>query len=1077
MKLKQIQLQGFKSFVDRTVLNFTDNITCVVGPNGCGKSNIVDSIRWAMGEMSAKQLRGGIMEDVIFHGSENLPATGMAEVTLVFDNTDGMAPVEYKSFSEIQVTRRLFRSGESEYYINKTHCRLKDITDLFLGSGAGTKAYSMVEQGRIDSIVTMKPEQRRSLVEEAAGVSKYRIRKLEATRKMEATRQNLLRIRDIIIELKRQMNSLNRQAKKAERFNKYRELLKDIELELVTFKALSLKDEKTKVKEALKTLENKELEIGSMLEKAQSGLEQKKTGILEIERGLSFVQSEMVEASRGAERSEQALVMLRQKKESLERDSKRLETEKEELFARNKSISVEIEDLQKEEKNLLESIVQAEDALKRAEFSKNDKNREYNELLEATNTLEKHSVSIKSQSEKLLERVSWAGKRKQELENRKLIIKERQAKIEITVEEQARTNLSYNEKLYQINKELNSIKDSFAGCEHELGEGKKKREEVSGLLKELESRHTSLASRLASLLEMKKNFEGYQSGVKAIMKRKDEMAAQGMNGTYNLITEVISTGPEYELALEAVLGERLQTVLVKNRSHGLDHINFLKEESSGRSSFAPLEGATYPDLSVPSGLQEIGAQPLAAKVQVVEKFEPAIKSLIGNALLVDDIISAAEAREKAGSTHTLVTKEGVLLDPAGIIAGGSPDSFSGFLQKKREMEELEEKVSELAEKRDQTREELENINARIKELTQNWEVLRDRSYRMEIEKNNLEKDLRQGTNLFNSLKGEIENLKREIEEIEESGKDLAIEAEEAQAIIDRDKISLERVITDLTDRRGSLQRLRAERDAEAETCTSAQIRAAGLFEKKESIKKQIQRLVKTIEEIKTGTQRREKELNELSSKFDELAAGMESGEKDRDLAVIKAKELESKVNEERAAYEKELEILRNSEGEIKEIYNNRESIKNNRMETELLMSQLKLRWEGLEENVSDKFSRGLDDVVSELGEYISADFPVNDKKDKREELKIKLERMGNVNLTAIEEFDELNERYTFLTNQEADLIQALDSLEETIAKINSTYKRAFKKTFEHVNKMFQEVFPRLFQAEKRSCNLPTLTTF
>jgi chromosome segregation protein len=1066
MKLKQIQLQGFKSFVDRTVLGFTDNITCIVGPNGCGKSNIVDAIRWAMGEMSAKQLRGGSMEDVIFHGSENLPPTGMAEVTLVFDNSDGLAPPEYKSFSEIQITRRLFRSGDSEYYINKTPCRLRDITDLFLGSGAGTKAYSMVEQGRIDNIVTMKPEQRRSLVEEAAGVSKYRIRKQEASRKMEATRQNLLRIRDIIIELKRQMNSLNRQAKKAERFNKYRQTLKEIELELVTFKALGLKEEQNKVKESLTELENKEIEISTTLEKAQSGLEQKKTGIIDIERGLSEVQSRMLEAGREAERAEQALVMLVQKRESLDRDSSRLSNEKEELSARNGSISGEIKSLEKEEKNLSESIVQAEDVLKRAEFSRDEKNREYNELREAADTLDKHLVSIKSESEKLLERVSWAGKRKEELERRKGVIKERQAKLEVSIEEQARTNLSYNEKLYQLNKELSSIKDSFAQCENDLSTNKKTRDEVSETLKNLESEHTSLASRLESLLEMRKNFEGYQSGVKAIMKRKDKLAAEGMNGTYNLITEVIKTEPEYELALEAVLGERLQTVLVKSREHGLDNINFLREESGGRSSFAPLEGASCPEISVPSVLLEVGARPLAAQVQVVEKFEPAVKSILGDALLVDDIISAAEAREKSGSNHTLVTKDGVLLDPAGIIAGGSPDSFAGFLQKKREMEELEEKVTILRGQIDQTREKLEGVNSKIKELTQNWETLRDRSYRMEIEKNNLEKDLRQGTNTFNSLKGEIENLKIEIEEVVESGKDLDIESEEAKATIDRDKIALDRVMADLEDRRGSLHRLKAERDGEAERCTSAQIRAAGLSEKKQSIKNQLSRLANAVEEINTGLKRRDQELNDLSAKFEELKTGMEQGKTRRDQVVVTARDLETKVEEERARYEKESEILRSSEGEIKEIFNDREKVKNHRMETELLMSQLKLKWEGLEENVSDKFSRGLDDVLLELGELIGDQFPINDKNAKREELKRKLERMGNVNLTAIEEFDELNDRYTFLTNQEADLIQALDNLEETIAKINSTYKRAFKKTFEHVNTMFQEVFPRLFLGGK-----------
>ncbi len=1066
MKLKQIQLQGFKTFVERTVLDFTDHISCVVGPNGCGKSNIVDAIRWAMGEMSAKTLRGGSMEDVIFHGSDDMGPVGMAEVTLIFDNAERLAPPEYADCAEIQITRRLFRSGESEYYINRVPVRLKDITDLFLGSGAGTRAYSVIAQGRIDEIVTMKPEQRRALIEEAAGVSKYRVRRLEATRKMDATRQNLLRVKDITTELQRQMNSLRRQAKKAERYKEYRQELKRTELEIAAFRAREIRLESEKIEKSLADIMARELEIQSGLEKAESEIESERAEMIGLERTLSSSQALLLEASREVERDEHALLTIKHQRESMNRDLERVRAEIGELKGREKSIAEESASLKDEKEALEKDIASAGEDVRAAAASKEEKDRAYRELIEASEVLEKHALGLKAKIEKLEARLEWGVRRKEELKDRGEKLEERKQKVEAGMEERARANISYNEKLYKLKRELEEHQDKLANAERVLAEARSARARLDEELKSLQAEHAGALSRLMSLQEMQKNFEGYQDGVKSIMARKDKLAAEGRNGTYSLITEVIKTEPDYELALEALLGERLQTIMVKDHEHGLDNIRYLRKEGAGRSSFAPLEGFGAARIETPPALREMGAVALAEKVSVEPKFEPVVKALIGDALVVDDIEAAARARREAGAANSLVTRDGIVLDRLGVLAGGSADAFSGFLKKKREVEELSQKVRDLASSRDSARTRLAESDEKIKELAAQWEQLKERSHRLEIEKNNHQKDLRQGTDLYNSMREEMTGIETDMEAAAESIMDVEREAEGALIEIENDKAALEKVNSDLSDRKGNLARLRAERDAEGEKLTSAQVKSAGLVEKLQSLNKHSERLGSAAREVKLGVEKREKEIEEIAARIGFLDEDEEKALAKREASSGSAADLEKKLEKEREDYGSRMDGMKAKEDVLKSERSRLNEVRNQKMETELARSQLKMKMENLSEKVSDKFFKTIDEVLESMGDAVGPDYPIEEKRKLREETRDKLDRMGDVNLTAIEEFEELNERYTFLTNQEADLIQALENLDSTILKINSAYKRAFKSSFEKVNERFQEVFPKLFVGGK-----------
>ncbi|HUT53445.1 MAG TPA: chromosome segregation protein SMC [bacterium] len=1066
MKLKQIQLQGFKSFVDRTVINFTTDITCVVGPNGCGKSNLVDAIRWSLGEQSVKHLRGGTMEDVIFHGTEDMPAVGMAEVAMIFDNSDALCPPEYAGFPELQVTRRLFRSGESEYYINRAPSRLKDITDLFLGSGVGTRAYSIIEQGRIEGIITMKPEQRRTLIEEAAGVSKYRVRKLEAARKMEATRQNLLRIRDIIAELKRQMNSLNRQAKKAERYKEYRGQLREVETELAAYKARGIIAEQQAVAEKLAEISDRELELSARLESRSAELEAEKTSLLELEREAGAAQARAVEASRAAEKLESELNMLRQEAAGLGRTVERLAGEHQELAARAKSVAAEQAEARAECDGLARSIASAEEELNKAEAALNQKEAEYRELAEAADVLSRLALNLKAGVEKLEERIAWTDRRRAELDEQKARAQERREKLEQAIEEQARTNLSYNEKLYQVRKDLAEQGRSLEIREQDLAKAKTVQAVAADRLQNVQQSYTMAHSRLASLEEMKQNFEGCQRGVKAIMARKSALEAQGRNGTYGLIADAVSIDPEYETALEAVLGEKLQSIFVRTRRHGLDNIQYLREAGEGRGSFVPIEGVVQREVSVPAALMEAGAVPLAQKVRVEGEFAPVVKALVGDALVVNDIERAAELRESVGALNALVTREGVVMDRVGAVAGGSADTMGGLLAKNREMEELNELIASLTGERRSAEDELHAAQLRIEEAADAFNQDRERMHRLEIEKNNIEKDLWQGTNAYNATKEEQGTLLVDLAAIEETVAGLEREKEDARAGVIREGEARASVENDQESRRSVLARIHAEREAESQRRTAEKVRVASFHEKLAGQLKHMERLEAARAEAIAGMEKRERESEETRTRISELTARDAELKERHGRAMVAATEAADAAAGERARYEERSRAVREGEAAHKEMFREREQIKSGRMDTELLQTQLQLQWEQLCENARDKFGRELDAVLAEYGERIRADFPVEARREQREELRQKLERIGDVNLTAIEEYAEIEQRHSFLANQEADLIAALENLELTIAKINTAYKKSFRQTFEEVNLKFQEVFPRLFNGGK-----------
>ncbi len=634
-------------------MDFPPGVTAVVGPNGCGKSNVVDAIRWALGEQSPKQLRGKNMEDVIFNGSENRKQQGMAEVILTFANENGHPIADYLDFTEISVGRRFFRSGESEYFINKVPCRLKDITDLFLGSGVGHRAYSIVEQGKIDFVLNAKPEERRILVEEAAGITKYKDRKAAALRKMEATQQNLLRLTDVTGEIKRQMNSLNRQARKAERYRSYRDEMRTLELGQAAQTCYTLESQRKEMESSLQELKDSEIKAIAGIKELEASVEQIKVNLLDLERDLALHQERLSENEGAIQNRETQIELGSRERENLQKQTLRIEEEigklneqkaaaeregqgyEEFLRDHDQKIAADAEFLARKEEMLLEKKTQhaaAEQALSQEKNGLVD-------LLSYLAQLKNLLIDLQRRSEELSRR---QGKLTNERE-------EAQLKVEETRALMAYQSLQLNDRRTvrsQIEEELNQ----------KIAQGKELQSSLTDLQESLAKTKERLnveGSRLHSLLELQKNFEGYQEGVRAILI-KYQTQGSFQNGIYGLVEDIVETEPKYECVVESVLGERLQHIIVRDHQESLKAIDYLKAQGLGRSSFIPLQLKQNPASPQARSLPDERAIALLDVIKMKEEFAHLATYLFEDVWIVSDLRQAIDLWNRDSLWKTLV---------------------------------------------------------------------------------------------------------------------------------------------------------------------------------------------------------------------------------------------------------------------------------------------------------------------------------------------------------------------------------------------------------------------------------------
>ncbi len=1060
MRLKSLELVGFKSFADRTIINFEEGITGVVGPNGCGKSNVVDAIRWVMGEQSAKHLRGSCMEDVIFNGSEKRPAVGLSSVALTFDNSDGRAPAEYAAYTEITVGRRLYRSGESEYTINKTPCRHKDIVDLFLGTGIGTKAYSIIEQGRIGQIVSAKPEERRYYIEEAAGISKFKNRKEAALRKVDATKANLTRLTDIIVELDRQLGSLSRQAKKAERYQEYFDALKSIELHVASFQWQEENRVCQDLVAKLTVLREQEVAAAAELTGVEATTESGRLALAELERQVSDMQ-ERVYALQNAVRMLET-EMGYQKKESEELTSRiQSATERNVELTQKQSL---LETQQQDSEHQRDTMGAVLDE-RRAAISREDA-----ALLAVLHERESAESAITAAQETLLQAVQMIAQDKSRQEQ----IASRVADLEGR-KTSANTRLGeLDARVSEINSQLNSSEQSLEGIRQSktqigaqaadyttaLHLARSEQQENQNRVASVKDALSTKRSRLSTLQDLQRNFEGYEEGVRSILRKRREENDTSLTGT---ISEYLSTTPEYETAISAVLGSRLQYVVVDSLESGARAIDFLKSAANGRGSFIPTRLLRdFAEAPLPSDSSEVVRA--SDVVQCRSELTSVVRYLIGNAWVVNDMAAAVRLRPVCPANVTLVTRDGDVIDPAGIMTGGKGGDVSQqFLSRKREIGELEDEVAHLQEDLQAAEQDMGRISHQIQTLTEDVERLSQDSHSEELKLVHQEKDVSHLRQELVRLTGEKDRL---LQEIDAAGIEITRLNDEAaarrEAVVQQEsrKAAVEE---EVNGHRAVLIRLNDDIEVRQEQLTGLKTELATQESNATHIAGELARITQQLEEIRTEISRNDQMIAQAVARTEELRSSQTAKEEELAQSLEKQSILQEEQRVLNVQFQEKQDELRNLEMKARDV---RTALDKQRNELHELGVEEVRRTEkraSLERDVFEKYRVDLAQLSFEEG---SLSIPMEQAITEVADLKEKIAKLGSVNVDSIAEFAELSQRHAFLLQQNNDLTQSLDDLNKAIQKINRTSRERFRETFDLVNESFKTLFPRLFKGGK-----------
>ena len=1064
MKIRQLDVTGFKSFVDKTTVLFPEGISAVVGPNGCGKSNIVDAIRWVMGEQSVKQLRGKSMEDVIFSGTDKRSPLNMAEVALTLINDNGNTPEQYREFSEIMVARRLFRSGESAYFINKQPCRLKDIQNLLMGSGVGSRTYAVIEQARITTLIDAGPEERRFFVEEAAGTTRYKSRKNEALRKIERTQQNLVRINDIITEVKRHMNSLKRQARKAERYKVYEKQVERLEVGLATYHYKTISAEMRETEVLLQSLRDTDLKHGSQLAKLDAVIEEIKQQRAAKDREISQHKAERYRLQRTIDKLEGDLEYGTKDLKRLSTEAEELNVEIKEIEEKDREISLECHNLNETSLALQEDIEKIKETVKQEEptgRALKDRLAELNQTLETKKAELMDLATRKAAYQNTLQNTS---QNKASLARRLEHIKKEKSQIEAEIVRLEKVLTKANEQHRTLKQNLKEISESLESWNKELLE--KRRDLASQVRKVqiMEAEKHKVRSRHAALKKMDENYEWYKQGVRAIMRKLNSQDLE-QTGIHGLVADVIQAEPSYEDAIEAALGETLQYVIVRDQEGGVAAIDYLHAQSAGRGGFIPMNGLRPimdTNTAVPLGTSlpdSLG--PLIDHMKVKEGYEDLVRSLMGHVLVAEDLNAALELWSKNGFRQAVVTGKGDRVCPQGILIGGSRDNAaSGILAKKREIRELGKQVSQLESSTVEAKSGQQRLEAETIALETQIQKARQIECQERQKETDLEKELyRLGEELKHAhhrlkisdletqqIKGEETDLDRELSGHEEVLSELSYGIQTTESAIAQKSEEIKKASESLESfnqmhvgLRLELTRLQAQHDNaqnDLRRLRNFQDEALGKLS-------YLTRHLKQKEQDKIAVEQRlAKDRDKISRLYAEL------------------KTLEEASHEMEAEYQTIEGMLEENDRTLSDVRSAQQQALQKIQQLELKQAERGMRCEHLVSRIQESYHR---DIRSSDHEDDTGALSLEEIEGALARYREQIIRIGDVNLAAIQEYETLEERYRFLTEQRDDLVEAIEALRRVIRKINRTSLKQFMKTFRTVNEKLQEVFPALFE--------------
>lgn len=1045
MQIKRIEIVGFKSFVDRVSLDFGPGIAAVVGPNGCGKSNVVDAIRWAMGEQSPKNLRGRAMEDVIFGGSEKRKPVGMAEVSLVFSNDKGRGPVAVRDYAEFMVTRRLYRNGDSEYLLNKTPCRLLDISELFMDTGIGARAYSIIEQGKVGQILNAKPEERRFLIEEAAGVSKFKARKKTALRKIDATRQNLLRLRDIIGEVRRQLGALKRQARKAEQFRNYRDEQKQIEIGFAQCRYSELVADGDKHRQDEARAQQQVVALESRFQQLELELAELRLVQVAAEKELGQCQEGVFHLSGELQRVEGRIEFGHQSLQNLERQQQQHSQEQQDLRKRLQEITAEIADLTAAGSALAQEYQQRTSVLEREAASleeQQDQERQWVASLEdARRTLYARMDEL-SRSRHTLED---ARRRLQGLDERR----GQQRRESVQLQEKrviaAETVASSEQSLERFAIQQDELEQTLEQSREQSLVSRRQLEENERLLLEGQGRLGECRSRLQSLEQMERNLEGYGAGVKLLLQ--DTQLRARMAG---MVADLLDVPAAYEVALEAVLGDRLQALVARHPEDTLRALEVLRD-GGGRGSLVLPDTAGF-EVTFCHG------QPLAEVVQCPPEVASQVMPLLQGVFLVDDLLSYLDAVLPVGVT--LVTAAGDCLNYRGSLCGGAREGLGhSFLSQKREIKELKSRQAVLDEDLARLRQQRLDQKAALSAAEQMQEDLRGELHALELKRTAAEKDLGRAQQELTRIDERLDITSFETDQLREEGDALQRQQVEAEACCSRLEKARGEQEASVARCEEELRVWRRGQDALREKVTSLKVVLAELRERQEGGRRQLQQLRVSGQDLERQLLQREQSQQEAGAETARLQAERKQLQTELEVLHARRQEQQVRLNRLKDSFGQQQQQVDAQEEALRVVRGQLQQAREQLSSLQMRVREIDMEIAHLCQDIELRYRLDLSQINHVAKEEV---FDPVASEHRLEELRRCIESIGEVNLTAIDEYRELEQRWEFLCQQDQDLQNSLEGLQTAIAKINRTTRKRFRETFDQVNVMFQEIFPRLF---------------
>ena len=1062
MYLKNIEVQGFKSFAQKINFEFHNGITGIVGPNGSGKSNVGDAVRWVLGEQSAKSLRGGNMQDVIFSGTETRKPLSYASVAITLDNSDHKLPVE---FNEVTVTRRLYRSWESEYLINGSNCRLKDINEMFYDTGIGKEGYSIIGQGQIDRILSGKPEERRELFDEAAGIVKFKRRKNTTVKKLEEERQNLVRVTDILSELTRQLGPLEKQSETAKIYLAKREALKELDVNMFLLEysstAESLKELGEKHRLAQENLEDTQKEYEQTrveYDRLEQELEELNTRMdalrmesqeqalhkQQLEGQINVLNEQILAGVQNEDHYRGRLKTIEEELAVREASRKELEEEKSDLYSQLKEVRSRLKDEEEKLNTAQENIRTCTQAVEEGK----------NEIIEILNS----RANTKGKAQRFDAMMEQADIRKAEISQRILRLKSEEEEQQTILRKAQEQYDSITESIHSANEECDRLNQEVGNIQEKL------KEQTVQLEKEQTSYHRE-ASRLESLRNLTERYDGYGNSIRRVMEQKERVP-----GIQGVVADLIQVNKDYEVAIETALGGSIQNIVTDNEQTAKTLIEFLKKNRYGRATFLPMSSISpRGEFSPREALKEPGVIGVASElVTTAPQYQQIARFLLGRVLVVDHIDHAIAIGRKYRHSLRMVTIEGESLSPGGSMTGGAFKNNSNLLGRRREIEELEKGVAKLKSEVAMIQKAMEDNRNRRNVLRDAIADFQDKLRQQYIEQNTAKMNIAQQEEKAEEIRGGYEQINRDKEQIRRQMLEIRQDHEQIARELESSRQDEQELESFIEEKQAELDQWKEEETKLTRELEEIRLQASSLDQKNRFDQENLNRLNSETQTLE----------NEQKSIYESLAHSSEEMEQKKlTIQELKTEAANSGIQAQEAKLQLEKWQKEKEErnGKHKEFFEKRDQLSGQIGLLDKECFRLKSQMDKLEESREERISYMWEEYEITPNNALSyrkeelTDLP--EMKKQVAQIKEEIRRLGSVNVNAIEDYKDLLERHTFLSGQYNDLITAEKTLEQIIQELDEGMRKQFTEKFAEIQREFDKAFKELFGGGKGTLEL------